>query len=120
MVKFDEKKQKEKLEELREREEEDLAKILAQKYNLPYLDLSKMTVNLDYLKLIPETASREAKIALFHGVGKNLQIAVQNPKLESAKRLIENFQNKGYQTAIFLVSNLSLNRVWEKYKEVPA
>ena len=33
-------KNKEQIESMRKNEVEDLAKILAQKYNLPYLDLS--------------------------------------------------------------------------------
>lgn len=120
MVKFEEEKQKKKIEELREREEEDLAKILAGRYNLPYLDLSKMTISLDYLKLIPEEASRTGKIAVFQGVGKNLQVALINPNLETTKKIIEDLEEKGYQVKIFLVSGLSLEKAWEKYKEVPA
>jgi type IV pilus assembly protein PilB len=120
MVKFEEEKQKKKVEELREREEEDLAKILSGRYNLPYLDLSKMTIDLDYLKLIPENASRLAKIVVFQGVGKNLQVALANPNLDAAKQILEDLKNKGYQIKIFLVSGLSLEKAWEKYKEVPS
>lgn len=120
MVKFEEEKQKKQFEELREREEEDLAKILSQRYGLPYADLSKMTIDLDYLKLVPEEISREAKLVVFQGVGKNLQMALQNPKLEVAEKVIEDLQNKGHKTQLFLVSSLSLKRAWDKYKEVPA
>jgi type IV pilus assembly protein PilB len=120
MVKFEEEKRKKKVEELREREEEDLAKILAERYDLPYLDLSKMTIDLDYLKLVPEETSRLAKIVVFQGVGKNLQAALINPNLDAAKQVLEDFKNKGYQTKIFLVSGLSLEKAWGKYKEVPA
>jgi type IV pilus assembly protein PilB len=120
MVKFEEEKRKKKVEELREREEEDLAKILAERYDIPYLDLSKMTIDLDYLKLIPEETSRLAKIVVFQGVGKNLQVALANPNLDAAKQVLEDFKNKGYQTKIFLVSDLSLEKAWGKYKEVPA
>ena len=38
---------KEKIEELRKQEAEDLAKILSQKYQLPYLDLTRITIDLD-------------------------------------------------------------------------
>lgn len=120
MVKFEEEKQKKKLEELREREEEDLAKILANRYKLPYLDLRKMTIDLDYLRLIPEETSRQSKIVVFQGVGKNLQIALVNSNLESTKQVLEDLTNKGYKTKIFLASNLSLERAWQKYKEIPA
>ncbi|MGB9598837.1 MAG: hypothetical protein ACPLZH_03285, partial [Minisyncoccales bacterium] len=93
MVKFEEEKQKKKIEEMREQEEEDLAKILSQRYGLPYINLTKMIIDLDYLKLVPEKTSREAKFVVFQGVGKNLQAALANPNLDSTKRIIEELQN---------------------------
>ncbi len=120
MVKFEEEKQKEKLEEIREREEESLAKMQAQRHNLTYLNLSNVTIDLDYLKLIPEETSRSAKIIVFQGVGKSLQIGVANPKLDATLEVIQNLENKGYKTQLFLISGLSLEKAWEKYKEVPA
>ncbi len=120
MVKFEEEKQQKKIEEIREAEEEDLAKILAKRHNLPYLDLSKITINLDYLKLIPEETSRSAKIAVFQGVGKKIQVGLTNPKLEPTIQVLQDLENKGYQASVFLVSMLGLEKAWEKYKEVPA
>jgi len=38
-----------------------LIQILAKKYNLPYANLAAMTIDLDYLKLVPENRTREAK-----------------------------------------------------------
>jgi len=120
MVQFDEEKQEKRLEELREREEEDLAKILAQRYGLPYLNLSKMTIDLDYLKLIPEKTSEQAKAIVFQGIGKNLQIAVNSPKSDATAQIIQELQNKGYQAKLYLVSNLSLEKARKKYKDIPA
>ena len=120
MVQFDEEKQEKRLEELREREEEDLAKILAQRYGLPYLNLSKMTIDLDYLKLIPEKSSEQAKAIVFQGIGKNLQIAVNSPKSDATAQIIQELQNKGYQAKLYLVSNLSLEKARKKYKDIPA
>ena len=40
MVQFDEKKQTERLHDLRAREEEQLAEMLSQKYNVDYVDLT--------------------------------------------------------------------------------
>ncbi len=121
MVKFEEEKQKKKIEELRESEEEDLAVILAQRYNLPYANLVRMTIDLDYLKLIPEDVSRNAKLVVFQGTGNNLQIALHDPNLEAAKAVLEDLkENKGYQIKLYLVSLLSLEEAWERYKSIPA
>ena len=59
MPKFEEEKQKRRYGELLEKEAEDLAKILAQKHGIPYLDLSGVTIDLDSLKLVSEAEARE-------------------------------------------------------------
>ncbi|MBU1179056.1 GspE/PulE family protein [Patescibacteria group bacterium] len=118
MPKFQEEQQKKKLEQIREREEEDVTKILSEKYKIPYLDLSEMTIDLDYLKIIPEQQAREAKMAVFQGVGKKIQVATQNPKLELAQNILKNLEEK-YQIQTFLVSLSNLEKAWKKYKEVP-
>lgn len=120
MVKFEEEKRQQKVKELREREEEDLAQILAQKYKLPYVDLSKMTIDLDFLKIVPEDESYEAQLVVFQGVGKNLQVAIKNPQPDAAQKIIQSLKDKGYQINLFLASGLSIKKAQEKYKEVPA
>jgi type IV pilus assembly protein PilB len=109
----------EKLKEMREREAEDLAKILAPKYNLPYLDLSRMAIELDALKIVPEEKARTAKLAVFQKTGKKLQIAIQSPKLETAKIILKELEEKGYKITLYLVSETSLSRAWKRYAEVP-
>ena len=118
MVKFEEEKQKKKLKLIREKEEEQVTQILSKKYNIPYLDISEMTVDLDYLKIIPETQAREAKMVVFQGVGKKIQIGVQNPSLELTKNILKKLGEK-YKVKTFLVSLSGLEKVWGKYKEVP-
>ena len=50
---------------MRKNEAEDLAKLLAQKYNLPYLDLSRMTIEIDALKILPEEEAHAGKNGRF-------------------------------------------------------
>ncbi len=57
---FDTNAEDAKLSDLREREEEDLARLLADKYSLTYTDLTVMPVNVDALRVIPESQAREA------------------------------------------------------------
>ena len=73
-----------KLEELRQKEAEDLARMLAEKHGLPYADLSRMTIDLDALKLVPEDEARAAKMAIFQKVAKKLQIAVDSINAKAA------------------------------------
>ena len=72
MVTFDEEKQNKKLQELHEREEENLAQILSEKYGIKYIDLSRVSINTDALRLIPESKARKVEIAAFNKVGKKL------------------------------------------------
>ncbi len=107
------------LQELRRREEEDLAKVLATKYQIPYLDTSKVTIDLDSLKIIPEREARENFIAVLQSVGKKLQIAVNNPESQGTKNILENLSSKKYELSLFLVSKSSLERAFQKYREIP-
>ena len=70
MPHFDEDKQQKKLDTLRLKEEEELAKILASKYGLAYTDLSIVSIDVEALRVIPEEDARKAMIAPFHLVGK--------------------------------------------------
>lgn len=105
------------LKEMREREAEDLAKILALKYKLPYLDLSTMTIDLDALGLVPEEKAREGKIAVFQKTGQKLQIAIQSPNPELTRNLIKELEEKGFKPTLYLVSETSLQRAWKRYTE---
>ena len=120
MPKFEEEKTKKKFEELREKEAEDLAKILAQKYGLPYLDLSRMTIDLDSLKIISEAEARDGQMAVFQSVGKKLQVAVKNPESLKTKEILEELRQKRFEPELFLVSESSLEKAFSRYREVPA
>ncbi|MEK7084978.1 MAG: ATPase, T2SS/T4P/T4SS family, partial [Patescibacteria group bacterium] len=119
MPKFDEEKQQKRYEELREREAEDLARILSKKYRLPYLDLSMITIDLDSLKIIPEAEAREGRMAVFQSIGRKLQIAVLNPEREATKRILDDLKSKRFTCELFLVSETSLEKAFSRYPEIP-
>ncbi len=116
---FDEDKQKEKIANLQRREEEDLAQLLAEKYKIPYLDISRITIDLDALRLIPEENARETGVAIIRATGKKLQVAVKNPTLNEVKGVIDDLRRNGYSPQIFLASMQGLERAWGRYKEIP-
>jgi type IV pilus assembly protein PilB len=121
MVTFSsEEKQKDKLKEMREQEAEDLAMILSKKYKTPYLNLTTATVDLDALSLLPEETARKAKMAVFQKNGKKLEVAVLNPGLDITVNILRELEEKGYNPEIFMVSEISLEKTWKKYGEVPA
>lgn len=109
----------EKFLKMREREAEDLAQILAGKYGIPYLDLSRVTIDLDALRLIPEERARAAKLAVFQKTGKKLQIAIMSPNPEPTQNILKELERDGYKITLHMASETSLERVWKRYAEVP-
>lgn len=115
-----EEKRKEKLAALQKKEEEDLTQILAQKYKIPYLNLSRITIDIDSLKIVPEKDAGDAGLAIIQSVGKKLKIAVKNPTLPDTQKLLRSLEEKQYTYTLFLVSIASLKRAWERYQEIPS
>jgi type IV pilus assembly protein PilB len=114
---FDDSKQNAALDELRKEEEEELVKLLSDKYNLPYIDLRGMAPEPDAMQFLQEEEAREAGVAPFKVVGRKLYIATvspTNPKMEEILRPIE---EKGDELLLFLCSHASLEHVLSRYKE---
>ncbi len=118
MVVFNEAKQTKKLTELHLKEAEELAQALAEKYRLPYLDLSKLPINTDALRLIPEAEARTGHLAAFKITGRNLFLALQSPSNQTAKRWLAELTDKNYILQSYLVSEQSLGRCFERYQEI--
>lgn len=118
MVTFNEDKQEQRLRELRAQEQESLARMLADRHGISYIDLSTTSINTDALRLIEEGRARTAKMASFSMTGKNLEVAVQNPTTQSVQDEIAELNRLGYTTNLSLASEQSLERAWDRYSEV--
>ncbi len=115
---FDDSKSNQRLADLRQREEEDLAQMLAHKYNVPYVDLSGIPIDTDGLKLIPQDVAQRAKIAVFDMNGKKLKVAFLSPRKEESEAVRQDLQNRGYAIESYLVSNRSLEKAWSRYADI--
>ena len=118
MVQFDEEKQNERLKTLRLKEEEDLSSSLAEHHGVPYLDLSTHPINIDAIRVVKEADARAAELAVFNAVDKKIDVALLSPQNEKAQELIESLKQRGYQPEIYMVSHASLERVWDRYKDL--
>ena len=118
MVKFDDKKQKERVSELLKKEEEDLVKILSKRYSLPSINLSTISINGDALKLIPEGTARDAGVAAFSINNKKVKLAIISPNKDSLKIILDNLKRSGYEPSLYMASNASLEKAWGIYNEV--
>ena len=117
-VNFNEEKQNKRVKELHLKEAEDLAQILSNKYSLPYVDLTKISINTDALRLIPENLAREAKVAAFKTLGKKVFLAIASPTNDRLKEITKDLENKNFILQQYLASETSLDRAWELYKEI--
>lgn len=118
MVQFDDSKQLKKIQDLRTHEEEDLAQMLSEKYGVEYIDLSRVPINSDALRLLSEGESRGAKLAIFDSAGKRLRVAVQAPQNEKTQMVLKELADKGYAPETYMVSSASLERAWSRYGEL--
>lgn len=118
MVNFNEEKQNKRFTELRQKEEEDLAQMLSSKYGVDYLDLTRVSINTNALRLIPEATAREVEAAIINQIGKKLTVAVRSPNKQEVTDMIGNLKDRGYTTSIVMVSMKSLERAWDMYKDI--
>ena len=117
-VQFDEDKQNRKLGELKEKEEEDLARMVAERHEVEYLDLSSVPIDMDALRLIPETQAREAHVAPVGQIGKRVKIAVLSPTNEKVQEILNGLKEKGYDVSLAVVSPKSLEKAWARYVDL--
>jgi type IV pilus assembly protein PilB len=106
------------IEELRLREEEELANILSSKYGIEYRDLTRLSINTDALRLISEERAREAEVAAFDVVGKRLSLAVRSPNHPKLPEVLAQLERANYTVTQFMVSRKSLERAWERYRDL--
>lgn len=114
----DNKNQDQKLDQLRTQEQEDLARLLAARHQLDYIDLSVTTINSEALRLVPEEQSRTAKLAVFRQVDKKLSIAVLTPNSDLAQKAIQELKDKDFECTIFVAAEPSLEHAWLRYKDL--
>ncbi len=115
---FDREKEEASLTAIREREEEDLAQILSEKYGMTYADLSSAAIDTDALRLIPEADARAAAAVAFARNGNKLSLAAANPQKPEFIALVEALRNRDFILEQYLVSEKSIAKALERYKEL--
>ncbi|MFA5987099.1 MAG: GspE/PulE family protein [Candidatus Paceibacterota bacterium] len=107
-----------KLKEIRRQEAEELAKIMSEKYKIPYVDLSVVSINTDALRLIPEKDAREADVAAFQLTGTKVHLLTISPEKAETRSAIESLVSRHYEPQLYLGTMTSLERAWDRYKEI--
>lgn len=115
---FDTDAENAKLQAVHEREEEDLARLLSEKYGLGYTDLTVVPINVEALRLIPEKEARQAEVVAFEKTGKHVSVGFRNPNTSLLKEIEHALETNGFILTRFLVSKKSLERAYGRYAEL--
>ena len=101
---------------LRREGEERAAEKLAGQLGLGHADLAKTPVSLEAVKIIPETAARDAKVASIEIAGHKLALITLNPELPATKKIVEDLTAKKYEVKVLVASQTSMEAAWAFYK----
>jgi type II secretory ATPase GspE/PulE/Tfp pilus assembly ATPase PilB-like protein len=115
---FDTDAENEKLDAARAREEEDLARVLGEKYNIPYTNLAVVPINMDALRLISQKDAEESQAVAFDKNGKHLSLAMRSPDNDALKRLMHELQTQGYTIEQYLISEASFAIAINRYHDL--
>jgi type II secretory ATPase GspE/PulE/Tfp pilus assembly ATPase PilB-like protein len=118
VLKFDEDKQNQRLAELRQKESEDVAQLLASRYGVNYVDLRDASISTTALRLIREDDARQANVAAFNVLNKKVALAVLSPRQENTQIIIRELEKRGYVPEIHIVSERSLEYAWQRYQDI--
>lgn len=118
MLKFDDTSSNDQISKLRQKEEEDFLQIIAVKHGIPYADLTGVPIDTTAVGLIKEDTARDALIAPFAVANKKLKVGLFSPTQANTKEVLTSLTERGYILEQYLVSHASLEKAWERYKEI--
>ncbi|MDP3731000.1 MAG: GspE/PulE family protein [bacterium] len=109
----------EKLSEIEKERIEQQAKDLAKANKLSYINIAINPIEPEALALISEDDSRAGRIGVISRDGKKLRMVVVDPADPLVKKHIDHLSAKGFLLTVSIVSSLGIQKLWQKYKELP-
>ncbi len=105
-----------KMTEIEEESGEEHASVLANKANLPYIDLRKFPIDTGALFLVDEAIARSAGAAVITKKGLTLSIATSDSNTDALNQLIQNLTTKGFTIKLLIASHHGLSLAWNRYQ----
>ena len=102
----------------RDAEERDTQR-RAKTANLPYVDLRKIPISIEAMKILPETDAKAGKLAAIELKVRELALACFDPSTAEAKKVIDQLKQDRYVVKVFIASLSSLEQAWKFYEYVP-
>lgn len=111
-----EKIQRETIENLYHKSEEERAMALANKLKLSYVDLNLIPINAEAVNAVSEEDAKKAEVAVIYKVGKRFQIAMLDPENYETKKFLEKLKKeREINYSMVIVSKYSLRKAWLNY-----
>ncbi len=115
---FDEEKKNQQLKQMKQDEDERLVKMLSDKYSIPYINLSAVSINTDALRLLDIDTAKKSECAVFDIIGKKIHLAIYNPNNINIEEAVDGLKRKGYDVVFYITSQNSLNKAYGFYKDL--
>ncbi|MFA6427303.1 MAG: GspE/PulE family protein [Candidatus Magasanikbacteria bacterium] len=109
-----------KMDEIKKKELETEAMRFASQIGVPHVDLKKFPVTHEALKQVPLETAKELGVVCFYADQDELRFGAIDPTLDEVKTLIEEASARYHaNSVVYVVSEVSLERVLEMYKGMP-
>jgi type IV pilus assembly protein PilB len=115
---FDEDKKNQQLKQMKQEEDERLVKLLSDRYSIPYVNLSTVSINTDALRLLDQEESAKSECVIFDIVGKKLFLAIYNPSNSNIESTVDDLKRKGYEIVFHIASVYSIEKAFNLYKDL--
>ncbi len=108
----------EKIFLIKRAQEERKAQVLAATFNLPYVNLLRVPIEIDAISKVSEEKARAGLFLPFEIQETKIGIAVFNPEDSTFLEAKRDLKDKGFKVEVFVCSLSSLKRGLEEYKKV--
>ncbi|MFA5820499.1 MAG: GspE/PulE family protein [Candidatus Gracilibacteria bacterium] len=99
----------------REFQEKDVIK-RAKDLDMPYVNIGKMPLNPDFIKMIDLESAVAARIIPFYRIGKTVRVAIDDPNNPKTVEAIKVLEGKGYTVSKNLASNSGMDEGLAAYQ----
>lgn len=106
------------LTEINREFEERATQERAQKMGMNYIDVAKVLINTDHLRVLTAEEAYKALVIPFYKIGKKVRLAIVHPTDAITQEVIRRLKGEGYSINVNLASSAGLQLALEQYKKI--
>jgi len=95
--------------------DENLGQVIADQFNVPYINLKKKKIKDDILRIVPEVVARKQQIVVFDRSKEGLKIAMADPENEEIIRFIS--KKTGDKIISYFATEKDINETMKYYRK---